>query len=92
MVAVSRDHRLAEKKQINIEDLHGETLMMVGRGDSGVNDFIRNDLEKTIRRYTLRTLRSFTIYLYLTAVPKAETFCLPLNAGKMFTPDLYQFP
>ncbi len=46
MVAVSRDHRLAEKKQINIEDLHGETLMMVGRGDSGVNDFIRNDLEK----------------------------------------------
>ena len=46
MVAISRDHRLAEKKQINIEDLHGETLMMVGRGDSGVNDFIRNDLEK----------------------------------------------
>ena len=46
MVAVSRDHRLAEKKQINIEDLHGETLMMVGRGDSGVNDLIRNDLEK----------------------------------------------
>ena len=46
MVAVSRDHRLSEKKQINIEDLHGETLMMVGRGDSGVNDLIRNDLEK----------------------------------------------
>lgn len=46
MVAVSRDHRLAEKKQVNIEDLYGETLMMVGRGDSGVNDFIRNDLEK----------------------------------------------
>lgn len=46
MVSVSREHRLANKKIINIEDLHGETLMMVKRGDSGVNDFLRNDLEK----------------------------------------------
>ena len=40
MIAISREHPLA------IEDLYGETLMMVCRGDSGVNDFIRNDLEK----------------------------------------------
>lgn len=46
MVAVSREHRLASKSRIDIEDLYGETLMMVCRGDSGVNDFIRNDLEK----------------------------------------------
>lgn len=45
MIAVSRDHRLAEKKKLNIEDLYGETLMMVRRGDSGVNDFLRHDLE-----------------------------------------------
>lgn len=45
MVAVSREHRLAEQKRIRLEDLHGETLMMVARGDSGVNDFIRHDLE-----------------------------------------------
>ena len=46
MVAVSREHRLAGKKRIDIEDLYGETLMMVKRGDSGVNDFLRNDLEQ----------------------------------------------
>ena len=46
MIAVSRDHPLATKSRIHIEDLYGETLMMVCRGDSGVNDFIRNDLEK----------------------------------------------
>jgi len=46
MIAVSREHRLAGKSRINIEDLYGETLMMVQPGDSGVNDFIRNDLEK----------------------------------------------
>lgn len=46
MIAVSREHRLAGKERIDIEDLYGETLMMVERGDSGVNDFLRNDLEK----------------------------------------------
>lgn len=46
MVAVSREHRLASKSCINIEDLYGETLMMVRRGDSGINDFMRNDLQK----------------------------------------------
>lgn len=46
MIAVSRKHRLASKRCIDIQDLYGETLMMVCRGDSGVNDFIRNDLEK----------------------------------------------
>ena len=45
MIAVSREHRLACKNRIGLEDLYGETLMMVKRGDSGVNDFIRNDLE-----------------------------------------------
>ena len=46
MIAVSREHPLASKSHIDIKDLYGETLMMVKRGDSGVNDFIRNDLEK----------------------------------------------
>ena len=45
MIAVTREHRLAAKSVINIEDLYGETLMMVKKGDSGVNDFIRNDIE-----------------------------------------------
>ncbi|MCH1984375.1 LysR family transcriptional regulator [Ruminococcus sp. OA3] len=46
MIAVSREHPLAGKKRIILNDLYGETLMMVARGDSGVNDFLRNDLEK----------------------------------------------
>lgn len=45
MIAVSREHRLAGKKQIDVEDLYGETLLMVRRGDSGVNDNIRNNIE-----------------------------------------------
>lgn len=46
MVAVSREHPLASRSSINIEDLHGETLMMVRKGDSETNDHIRSVLEK----------------------------------------------
>ena len=46
MIAVSREHHLAKKSRIDLQDLYGETLMMVKQGDSGVNDFIRNDLQR----------------------------------------------
>lgn len=46
MVAVSREHPLAGRKRLSIDDLHGETLMMVEKGDSGVNDYLRNELEQ----------------------------------------------
>lgn len=45
MIAVPREHPLAEKTSIRVEDLHGETLMMVQKGDSETNDRIRSDLE-----------------------------------------------
>ena len=45
-VAVPLDHRLAGRKQLKISDLYGETLMMVKRGDSPLNDRLRDDLEQ----------------------------------------------
>lgn len=45
MIAVPREHRLAGRKRLKLEDLYGETLMMVKQGDSGHNDFIRHELE-----------------------------------------------
>lgn len=45
MIAVSREHPLATKDRLKISDLYGQTMMMVKKGDSGVNDFLRNDLE-----------------------------------------------
>lgn len=44
MAAVPREHRLAERTSIDVEDLYGETLMMVKQGDSDINDFLRSDL------------------------------------------------
>lgn len=44
--AVPVTHRLAAKKTLNIEDLYGETLMMVKRGDSPSNDRERDEIEQ----------------------------------------------
>lgn len=46
MIAVNRNHRLASKSMVEIEDLYGETLMMVKRGDSETNDRMRDFFEK----------------------------------------------
>lgn len=43
--AVSREHPLAQKKRLAIEDLYGQTLMMVKQGDSGVVDDIRAEIQ-----------------------------------------------
>lgn len=43
-VAVPARHRLASKKKLDISDLYGETLMMVKKGDSPENDYIRKEL------------------------------------------------
>lgn len=44
--AVSREHPLAQKEHLTIEDLYGQTLMMVKRGDSRVVDQIREQIER----------------------------------------------
>lgn len=43
---MSREHRLASKKRLRIEDLYGETLMMVKQGDSDTADAIRAEILK----------------------------------------------
>lgn len=44
--AVPFKHRLAGKSVLSLEDLHGETLMMVKRGDSPINDAERDLIEQ----------------------------------------------
>ncbi|MER2171440.1 MAG: LysR substrate-binding domain-containing protein, partial [Psychrobacillus psychrodurans] len=43
--AFSSDHTLADKEIINLEDLHGENLIMVRAGDSNSNDQFRAYIE-----------------------------------------------
>lgn len=59
MIAVSREHRLAGKARLEIEDLYGETLMMVKRGDSPENDLLRDDLEQNHPQITIEDTPQF---------------------------------
>lgn len=45
-VAVPRDHPLAGRKRLTIQDLYGQTLMMVRRGDSPSVDRVRDEIER----------------------------------------------
>lgn len=44
--AVSREHSLAKKERLTIEDLYGQTLMMVRQGDSTTVDRIRAEIRR----------------------------------------------
>lgn len=74
MIAVPLKHRLAKKHSLRISDLYGETMMMVKRGDSALNDRLRDDLEQNHPGSGWKTLLSFTTSTYLTSAWKT-TIC-----------------
>lgn len=45
-IAMSREHPLANKKSLSLQDLYGQTIMMVKKGDSKAVDEIRKKIEK----------------------------------------------
>ena len=92
MVAVSREHRLARKESIRIEDLYGETFMMVERGDSGVNDFLRNDLEKHHPRIHIEDTPQFYDLSVFNRCAETRNVLLTLECWKEVHPGLVSIP
>ncbi len=92
MIAVSREHPLARKKRIYIEDLYGETLMMVRRGDSGLNDFIRNDLEKNHPRIHIEDTPPFYDLSVFNNCAETEKVLLTISCWQEVHPGLVTIP
>lgn len=92
MVAVSREHRLAEKKKIRIEDLYGETLMMVERGDSGVNDFLRNDLEQHHTEIRIESTPRFYDISVFNRCAETKNVLLSIECWSEVHPGLVSIP
>lgn len=63
-IAVSRNHRLALKDQVDIRDLYGETLFITEPGDSKTLDMIRDDLTKHHPDIQLLNTKSFDLMIY----------------------------
>lgn len=92
MIAVSREHRLAQKKRVDIEDLYGETLMMVERGDSGVNDFIRNDLEKNHPQIHIEDTPQFYDLEVFNRCAQTNNVLLTIECWSQVHPGLVSIP
>lgn len=92
MVAVSRNHPLAEKKQLEISDLYGETLMMVTEGDSGVNDFLRNDLKRNHPKIHIEDTPHFYDISVFNRCAETKNILLTLECWKEVHPALVTIP
>ncbi len=92
MIAVSREHRLASKNRINIEDLYDETLMMVQRGDSGTNDFIRNDLEKNHPQIHIENTPQFYDLAVFNRCAETGNVLLTIECWQEVHPGLVSIP
>ena len=88
MCAVSREHRLAGKECLELSDLYGETLMMVAEGDSGTNDFIRNDLRRNHPAIRLEDTPHFYDISVFNRCAETENVLLTLECWKDVHPAL----
>ena len=75
-IAVPREHPLAAKKSLTIQDLYGETLMLGKRGDSATVDSIRDEIEKHPLIKTEDTSQFYDISIFNHCV---QTRCVLLT-------------
>lgn len=92
MAAVSREHPLAGKKLLEIEDLFGQTLMMVEKGDSETNDLIRNDIEKNYPLIHIEDTPHFYDISVFNRCAETSNVLLTLECWKDVHPGLMTIP
>lgn len=62
--AVSIHHRLADKEQLSMQDLFGETLMMIQRGWNSYVDLLRDDVESNYAQITIEDFPFFDVSVF----------------------------
>lgn len=90
-IAVPREHRLAQKKRLTIQDLYGETLMMVKKGDSKVVDNIRAEIIKHPQIKIEDTPQFYDIKVFNRCV-QTQNIMLTLDCWKDVHPGLVTIP
>lgn len=83
---------IASKSHIDIKDLYGETLMMVSRGDSGVNDFLRNDLEKHHPKINIEDIPLFYDLSVFNRCAETGNVLLTIECWRDVHPGLISIP
>lgn len=89
--AVSREHPLAKKKRLTIQDLYGETLMMVKQGDSPSVDQVRREIEKHPQIRIEDTPQFYDMEVFNRCV-QTQNVMLTLECWKDVHPGLVTLP
>jgi DNA-binding transcriptional LysR family regulator len=92
MIAVSREHPLAQKSVIDVTELHGHTLMMVRRGDSVNNDLIRHDLETNHPQIQIEDTPSFYDMTVFNRCAETDNLLLTTECWQNVHPGLVSIP
>lgn len=92
MLAVPQEHRLARKSIIELEDLHGETLMMVKRGDSGLNDLLRSELERFHPKIKIENTQQFYDLSVFNRCVKTGNVLLTIECWRDVHPGIVTIP
>ena len=92
MCAMSRSHPLAQKERLTLEDLEGQTLMMVKEGDSQTNDFIRNDLRRSHPRIQIEDTPHFYDISVFNRCAETGNILLSLECWRDVHPALVTLP
>ena len=91
-VAVPMGHRLAARRRLKISDLHGETLMMVRRGDSPTNDRLRDFLEREHPQICIEDTEQFYDISVFNRCAQTGKVLLNLECWKDVHPSLVTVP
>lgn len=92
MIAVRRDHPLAEYSHLKVSDLGGYTLMMVSSGDSPANDQIRQDLTSRYPDIHIQDAGHFYDMSIFNACAESDQVLLTIECWKDVHPGLVTIP
>lgn len=81
-----------QKSGLEIEDLYGETLMMVAEGDSGLNDFMRNDLKRNYPQIHIEDTPHFYDVSVFNRCAETKNVLLTLECWQEVHPALVTIP
>lgn len=89
--AVAREHPLAAKERLTLEDLYGETVMLVRRGDSPCVDRLRDELERHPRIRLEDTAQFYDIGVFNRCV-QSRNVMITVECWRDVHPGLVTIP
>ena len=91
-IAMPKPHPLSSKKNISYNDLHGERLLMQVRGNSPINDKVRDDIEKGHPQISIVDVPQHYDLEVFNRCAEEGCMMLSLDAWKEVHPSLVTIP